>query len=118
MILNRLGDLREGVCSYGFLYNSNTCCTGVGRMQFPPPSSNLLSCAFQRVKFAENGKPGVLTSTYSPFLHIPCYKRRYMLYLLCVVALFVVQRFDKSHLSFKVVFSGSAAFLVVTYAPQ
>jgi len=25
----RLGDLREGRCSYGFFYNSNACCTGL-----------------------------------------------------------------------------------------
>lgn len=29
---NRLGDLREGRCSYGFFYNSNACCTGLDRM--------------------------------------------------------------------------------------
>jgi hypothetical protein len=116
-ISNRLGDLREGRCSYGFFYNSNACCTGIDRMFLPRPSSNFLSYAFQRVKFAENGKPGVLTSRYNPFLHIPFYKRLHTLYSLCVVAL-TVQQFDKSYLSFKVAFSGSAAILVVTYAPQ
>lgn len=60
---NRLGDLREGRCSSGFLYNSNACCTGVDRMLFSSLSSVLLSYIFQRVKFAKNGKPGVLTST-------------------------------------------------------
>jgi hypothetical protein len=114
-IPNRLGDLREGRCSYSFLYSFSACCTGVDRMLFPRLSSSLLSYAFQRVKFAGNGKLGVPTSTYDPFLHIPCYKHQHMLYLLCVVALIIVQQSD---LSFKVAFSGSAAVLVVTYAPQ
>ena len=118
MISNRLADLREGRCSYGFLYNSNTCCAGVGRMRFLHPStSKLLSYAFQRAKFAENGKPGVLTSTYNPFLDTPCCKCRHMLYLLCVMAL-IVHQFGKAHLFSKIAFSGGAAILVVTYAPQ
>ena len=62
-VFTRLGDLREGRCSSGFLYNSNACCTGVDRMLFSSLSSVLLSYAFQRVRFAKNGKPGVLTST-------------------------------------------------------
>jgi len=30
----RLGDLREGRCSYGFFYNSNACCSGAGGMNY------------------------------------------------------------------------------------
>lgn len=29
---NRLGDLREGRCSYGFFYNRVACCSGLDRM--------------------------------------------------------------------------------------
>ncbi len=31
MKLSRLGDLREGRCTYGFFYNQNTCCSGLDR---------------------------------------------------------------------------------------
>jgi chloride channel 3/4/5 len=30
--LCRLGDLREGRCSYGFFYNQVACCSGIDRM--------------------------------------------------------------------------------------
>lgn len=31
-VLLRLGDLREGRCSYGFFYNQAACCSGLDRM--------------------------------------------------------------------------------------
>ncbi|PPQ62897.1 hypothetical protein CVT24_006295 [Panaeolus cyanescens] len=30
VLVKWLGDLREGRCTYGFFYNSNACCTGIG----------------------------------------------------------------------------------------
>ncbi|KAF9054444.1 Cl-channel protein [Panaeolus papilionaceus] len=30
VLVKWLGDLREGRCAYGFFYNSNACCTGIG----------------------------------------------------------------------------------------
>ena len=31
LIMNRLGDIREGRCLYGFFYNSVACCSGLDR---------------------------------------------------------------------------------------
>lgn len=31
----RLGDLREGRCSYGFFYNQVACCSGIDRTSLP-----------------------------------------------------------------------------------
>jgi chloride channel 3/4/5 len=42
LIMNRLGDIREGRCLYGFFYNSVACCSGLDREH---PQYTALACA-------------------------------------------------------------------------
>lgn len=67
LILNeRLGDLREGRCSYGFFYNSNACCTGLDRMSHLQPFAVFYKpyahpLRYQRVNSVRTGKAGATT---------------------------------------------------------
>lgn len=79
---SRLGDLREGRCSYGFFYNQVACCSGLDRMSFTPFVQLKLNVNpnLKPARFVPNGSLGPSTSTFVLFLGNPYFSRLYTLH--------------------------------------
>lgn len=113
-LVYRLGDIREGRCDRGIFYNQTVCCSG---LDCEPRTFDYVTIGS---RWAVAGEVCTSWQTWSEYLNITSILGQSLLQSLIYVALAV--RFSptssaQSQPSPQVVFSGSAAILVKTYAP-
>lgn len=109
----RLGDLREGRCTYGFFYNQVACCSDL-----KCECRIIDACAWTKIFVA--GEACTAWLTWGEYLSVDSVLAQSLLHSFVYVSLAVSGLFMSSNHSqppFEVAFAGSAAVLVKSYAP-